>query len=562
MRVHVVCALALFVGGQGTFAQKFHADDPMREDNDRLIDVREEPAELELSDLFDRFGHIFGNLGDPPLSTFLEAQNVNSLDEVPESSWFVNRHARARLSREELARGANIDGAPNPDETWMIFAGKSQGITPGFSIEDEQGDRFVIKFDPVDIPELSTAAEAIGTKLVHALGYNVPQNYIVRVNPEKFVIEPGTMVEDRFGDAAPLTEEQVTRMIQRVPRDAEGRMRVIASKYIEGLPIGPFRYYGTRADDPNDVVPHEHRRELRGLRLFAAWINHDDTRAQNTQASWLEEDGKRHVRHWIMDFGSTFGSGSVEMQLPNLSFQYWLNTADVARNALGLGFRVPPYRKVKWPEFPAFEAVGRWEGEAFDPLAWRNDYPNPAFIRMTPRDAFWAAKIIMSFTSDELLAIVETGEFSRPEHERYFHEVLVERQRKTGAAGINMLNPLDELQVSDDVLEFSNLSERYGFVPLASTSYDVSWSLYDNAESEVRQDLGSVAAGEEQRVPIPEPTRYLNDSNMLLMAEIVSLHPEHSVWRQPVRVYLRSTGQAYEVVGIERESPQEYVDMS
>ena len=62
-------------------AQKFHPSDPMIVDNDRLIDVETEPEELELSDLFDRFGHIFTQKGDP---NFTEAENVNSLDEVPD----------------------------------------------------------------------------------------------------------------------------------------------------------------------------------------------------------------------------------------------------------------------------------------------------------------------------------------------------------------------------------------------------------------------------------------------------------------------------------------------
>ena len=119
-----------------------------------------------------------------------------------------------------------------------------------------------------------------------------------------------------------------------------------------------------------------------------------------------------------MDFGSTFGSGSVDLQLPNLSFTYWLDFEEVQKNLVGFGVRTPKYRKVAWPRFPEYESVGRWESEAYDPEEWRNDYPNPAFVRMSDRDAFWAAKIIMRFTPEELRTIVEAGEITDPAQEQ------------------------------------------------------------------------------------------------------------------------------------------------
>ena len=199
--------------------------------------------------MFDRFGHIAVDLGS---TTLTEAENVNTLDEVPDSSWFTNRHGKRRQSIEELVRGPNtVDGPP---DRGVCSEARSGGLTPGFQIIDGRGDRYVIKFDPVGIPELSSAAEIIGTKLFYAMGYNVPENYIVRVDPEAGLeIEPGTVLEDEFGDETLLTRS----FLRRVPRLPDGRVRVTASKYISGQPLGPFRCYGTHTDDPNDVISHD-----------------------------------------------------------------------------------------------------------------------------------------------------------------------------------------------------------------------------------------------------------------------------------------------------------------
>ena len=179
----------------------------------------------------------------------------------------------------------------------------------------------------------------------------------------------------------------------------------------------------------------------------------------------------------------------------------------------------------------------------------------------TSRDAFWAAKILMRFTRVELQAIVDTAEFVDADQATYFLDVLVERQQKVGALGINALNPLDGFTVANDMLAFENLAERYGFVQPNSTRYGIAWSLYDNAAASVRQALGPPERHRATASRLPEPERYLGDRDLLLMAEITSAHPDHPAWEQPVRVYLRATGSSYEVVGIERDSPRAYVPM-
>ena len=226
-KMKAVLIAALMLGASPLAAQKFRSDDPIRSDDDRL-DTPQQPAQIALSDMYDRLGHIFRDFGQSPIGS--EAVNVNTLDEVPDSSWFTNRHGVRRMSIEELGRGPNRGNGPDPGETWSVFKGKSQGLTPGFEVRDQRGDRYVIKLDPVNIPELSSAAEVIATKIFYAIGYNVPENYIVRYDPAEFEIEPGTVVEDQFGDEAPLTNWRFQRMIRRVPRLPDGTMRVTAQQ--------------------------------------------------------------------------------------------------------------------------------------------------------------------------------------------------------------------------------------------------------------------------------------------------------------------------------------------
>ena len=84
----------------------------------------------------------------------------------------------------------------------------------------------------------------------------------------------------------------------------------MAAKLIPGRDLGGFRYFDTRPDDPNDIVPHQDRRVLRALRVFGAWTNLVDMKAGNTHDTLITENGKGVVRHYLQDVGSTFGTGA------------------------------------------------------------------------------------------------------------------------------------------------------------------------------------------------------------------------------------------------------------
>jgi hypothetical protein len=341
-----------------------------------------------------------------------------------------------------------------------------------------------------------------------------------------------------------MTEADLDQTFANAARLPDGRIRIIASLRLAGEPLGPFQYRGTRGDDPNDVFPHEHRRELRGLRVFAAWLNHDDSRAVNTQDMYLPaEGGGGYVRHHLIDFSSSLGSGSnarreIAPQNPRAGNEYILELAPMLRSLFSLGFWERPWRSVRYPVHPG---VGHIEAGFFHPHAWRPEYPNPAFERMLDDDAFWAAAIAHEVGDDAVRAMVATGELGNEASERYLADTLIRRRDKILAWNFARMNPLAHFDVVDGALRFRNLGDeaRLG----RPRGYDVEWSVFGN-------ETGAyvpIETHEGAQVPIPIPKTAAG----YLAARIRTRSANHPAWARPVIVYLRR-GAAWEVVGIER----------
>ena len=128
--------------------------------------------------------------------------------------------------------------------------------------------------------------------------------------------DPGLRYSSQHSEEKAFDRKALDKILGDSPKRGE-LTRVQASAWLPGRLIGPFRYDGTRSDDPNDVVPHEDRRELRGGRLLAAWIDHFDAREQNTMDAWLSDRGGEpdsspgFVRHYYLDTSDCLGpSGS------------------------------------------------------------------------------------------------------------------------------------------------------------------------------------------------------------------------------------------------------------
>jgi len=248
------------------------------------------------------------------------AVDVNSLDEVPDSSWFENRIGIRTWTPEEIASGpcgARTLDPSAPDGAWIIDQGKSDGANPGFRVNVAGIGKFMLKTDPDPEPERETGATSIASRIYHAAGYWSPCDSVVYVRRSILKLKPGLTVTDNSGVKKAFDEKALDNVLLHASRRG-ALVRMVASRWLPGQTLGPYQYQGTRDDDPNDVIPHENRRELRGARLLAAWTNHFDTREQNTMNVFIRKDdgaktGPGFIRHYILDLGDAFGRQGLNL---------------------------------------------------------------------------------------------------------------------------------------------------------------------------------------------------------------------------------------------------------
>jgi hypothetical protein len=452
-------------------AQKFYPDDPLLREPEPMAVSK--ALNRSINEYYDFFQNTFFEPGKEEKHAPGPSQAVNTLGEVPDSAWYTNRN----LSLDEMVRGpAGESHAPAMDKPWNVVSGKNEGITPGLVFRDSAGRRYFLKFDPKTNPEMASAADVIGSKFFYALGYNVPENYIVYFTRGQLAIDPKSKFRNPAGRDRPMTAADIDDALLKVPRDKEGRYRGLASLTIPGDVLGPFRYYGTRKDDPNDIVEHQMRRDLRGLYVFAAWLNHTDTKSINTLDSLVEENGSRFIKHFLIDFGAILGSDSFEAKSPRAGHVYLYDFKPAAWQFLSLGLYVPGWMRADYPHIPE---IGHLEYETFDPETWRNNYPNPAFDLRTPGDTYWAAKKAMAISNEAIRAMVEAGQYSDKEAVDWTARCLIERRNRIGRAFLNDVLPLDNFAVRSGKLVFEDLAVKYGFHK--RREYTVKWSEFENA---------------------------------------------------------------------------------
>jgi hypothetical protein len=476
----------------------------------------------------------------------VRALNVNSLDEVPDSSWFTNRVGRQPVTTAELVKGPDRYESISL-EGWKVSGGKGSGIQPGFRMQDREGHTYQIEVDPPKNPELASGAEIIGTAFYHAFGYHTVDVYLAELDPSKLEISEKASMRDPISrKRRRMTRRDVNDVLRKAAKMPNGHYRVLASRFADGAPLGNFRYYGTRPDDPNDIVMHEHRRELRGARVFGAWLNHDDSRGINSLDMLIDTNGTRWVKHYMFDFGSILGSGTVHAQYHRPGNEYIFEWAPGWVTLGTLGFYIRPWALIDYPDVP--KSVGRFEGKAFDPEKWKPEYPNPAFQNMRPDDAFWAARIVSKFDDGMVRAIVEKAKYSDPKATDYITQTLIARRDKVLKTYLNQVNPIVNPSLdASGTLTFENAAVLAKAATPAE-SYTLQWFRFDNARNE-KSNAGDAITVTDLRASMPAAG--LGDSQYIGVT-ITGKHAQQSGWARPATFYFRRGSGGWQTVGAER----------
>jgi len=519
---------------------RFYGDDPIAREPESRDAAGANPIEVGL--LYDLSYNLLVTAKRQPSN--VHAQNVNTIDEVPDSSWFTNRVLPRRVTADDIVRGPNAGPPPNP-ERWTITREKSAGFAPGFTAKDATGETWFLSFDSPGNPEGATAAMVVASKIFWALGYNQVETFITTVDPARITIDPKATTRRPNGTRTRLTRKDLDAILERAARNANGTYRAAAGRVLPGKVLGPFVYQGTRTDDPNDIVDHEHRRELRALRVFGAWTNLTDLKAGNTLDTLVTVDGRSVIRHYLQDVGSTFGIGANGPHDWDEGFEYFYERDNTLRRLATFGFALSPWQTAKYTTYPS---IGRFEADAFDPTTWKPHTPVRAYIEMLADDAFWAARRVAAFDDTLLRAIVHTGAFSDAAAEQHLAAILGQRRDKVVRAYLPAINPIvDPRLEADGHLRFDNAAVTAGAAD-APSGYRAAWAQFDNATGDARP-LGETVA---PAADLPAPPELPTSNGVIVRADISAMGSKIAAWQQPVHAYFRRAGGAWTLIGLDR----------
>ncbi len=468
---------------------------------------------------------------DPP-----PAMNTNSLDEVPNSSWFTNRIGRGYLMGNQVADGAcSPENSPEKSKPWEILRIESSEPVLSVRMADSKGREFTLKFDSKTFPEAITASEVIASRLLYAAGYNVPASYIVSFTLRDLAVNDNSLYSE------------FETLLSHVYAMGDGGFRAVAIVEPDGIDCGASPLSGVRDDDPNDLIPHEHRRELRALRVFYAWIGHVLFTPDNVRDYYNDS----HLQHYLVGFDDCFGSYFITDQNSHAGYDYLaLDMQETVEGLFTFGLGAEPWENVKSKSYTL--AGPYYDSENFDPSKWKPLVPSACFSQLTPQDIFWAAKIISSFGEEHLSAAIRQGQITSSAASQYLTQVLKDRRKAIIEWGFSQVCPVDDISLTFKrqglVLKFMNLAVKNSIVKPADIKYR--FRILDRK----RNVLRDFKSGSSPEFVIPKKGLPLSGNDNYLIVEIRMFDQSKSSVSLPVSAhFLGGQESGFSLIGIERK---------
>ena len=537
----VIAAAAVTVSTAG---RKFYDDDPIA----RAPESRSAAGvkELKIELFFEYAYNLFVIADRKPSNT--RAGNLNTIDEVPDSSWFTNRIGGPPMAAAAIARGPNSDAPPAP-EKWTLLREKSAGTNPGFTARDANGQTWFLQFDAPEFPEGSTADVEITTKLFWALGYNQVDTFITTFDPSR--------VGDRSEGDGATPERRAHRRSRRTTSsgcsnarraDADGTYRASAGRLLpgNGARLVPLSGHALRRSER----PRAARAPPRAAGAARFRRVDEPRRSEGRQHARHAGRGKRPRRREALPAGRRIDA-SAWRNNPHewdMGWEHFYDGPATQRRLLTFGFALSPWQTVPYIEYPS---VGLFEGDRFDPTTWKPQTPVAAYMELRADDAFWAARRVLAFNDDLIRAAVHTGAVQRSRgRSSTSRRCSSSGATRSARAYLPAINPIVDPRLdAAGALTFDNAAVAAG-VAEAPRAYRAAWSRFDNATGATHADRSDARARRRRMAPPPrsavEPSAASSRSTSPRTA------PAHPTWQQPVRTHFRRTADGWKLVGLER----------
>ena len=164
----------------------FYPDDPIAREPESQDASKAQP--YDIGSLYEMANNLFVTAGYKPSG--MRAKNINTIDEVPDSSWFTNRigddpgHGRrascaAPIAAPHLTLRAGCSSERRPPAPIRASRRGTPKARPGSSSSI-----------PRYFPEGATGAVAVATKIFWALGYNQVESFLTTFDPKRVEFDP------------------------------------------------------------------------------------------------------------------------------------------------------------------------------------------------------------------------------------------------------------------------------------------------------------------------------------------------------------------------------------